>query len=212
MKREDIVSQILKDKLVAIVRTKHHADMIPLAECLYNNGVKIMEITLNTPGVFDHIAALIKHFEGKEMLIGAGTVIDAEGAKKAINAGAQFLVTPATPDGIIQLAHQNNVPVLAGAYTPLEILNAHRSGADIIKLFPAEHAGPAYLKAVKAPLNHIQIMPTGGVDVHNIKDWLKAGACAFGLGNALVNDTDIETKDWNKLGLKALAFRQELDN
>jgi len=181
------LTYILQYKIVAIMRGMPAKDAVHLANALHKGGINILEITLNSPNALQVIEALSQQFKDK-MLIGAGTVLTAQEAVDAINAGAQFIISPALDVGVIKTTKDAGKVSIPGAYTPTEIILAHRSGADIIKVFPAPNA--AYIKNVLAPLNQLKLMPTGGVNVDNIKDYAAAGAVAFGIGSALVNSKE----------------------
>ena len=172
--------------VVAIIRAKESSHVIQAADALEKGGVRCIEVTMNTPGALDHIRELSAH--NKEgMFFGAGTVTSKEAAVQSIKAGAQFVVTPYTRRDVIDVARDHDIPVFSGALTPGEVAQAWEWGADVVKVFPAEMFGPAYIKALLAPLNHIPLMPTGGVTPENAADWLKAGAYMLGVGSALYN-------------------------
>src|SRR3954447_3267085 len=191
------LSYILEHKIVAIMRGMPSKDAVGLANALLRGGINILEITLNSPNALQVIEELSQKFKDT-MLIGAGTVLTAEKANDAINAGAQFIISPALDINVITTTKDAGKVSIPGAYTPTEIVQAHRSGADIIKVFPAPNA--AYIKNILAPLNHLKLMPTGGINVDNIKDYEAAGAVAFGIGNALVNSKE----EVNELYLRIL--------
>ena len=134
-----------------------------------------------------------------EIIIGVGSVLDTDTAQKAIDAGAQFVVSPIFNKDIIVTAHKNNVPAMPGTFTPTEIFNAQKQGADIIKVFPADVLGMSFFKSIKAPMPNLKIMPTGGVTLDNAGDWIKSGACAVGIGSALLDERAIEDNNYNKL-------------
>lgn len=181
------LSYILEHKIVAIMRGMPAKDAISLANALHKGGINILEITLNSPNALQVIEELSTQFKDT-MLIGAGTVLTAEEANDAINAGAQFIISPALDAGVITATKDAGKVSIPGAYTPTEIVQAYRSGADIIKVFPAPNA--AYIRNILAPLNNYKLMPTGGINVDNINDYAAAGAVAFGIGNALVNSKE----------------------
>jgi 2-dehydro-3-deoxyphosphogluconate aldolase/(4S)-4-hydroxy-2-oxoglutarate aldolase len=181
------LTYILEHKIVAIMRGMPARDSVKLATALYKGGISILEITLNSPNALQVIEELSQQFKDT-MLIGAGTVLTAQEATDAINAGAQFIISPALDADVIKTTKNAGKISIPGAYTPTEIVQAHRNGADIIKVFPAPNA--AYIKNILAPLNHLKIMPTGGVNVDNIKDYAAAGAVAFGIGSSLVNSKE----------------------
>ncbi len=181
------LTYILEHKIVAIMRGMPAKDAVNLATALYKGGINILEITLNSPNALQVIEELSQQFKDT-MLIGAGTVLTAEEANDAINAGAQFIISPALDADVITTTKDAGKVSIPGAYTPTEIVQAHRSGADIIKVFPAPNA--AYIKNILAPLNTLKLMPTGGVNVDNIKEYAAAGAVAFGIGSSLVNSKE----------------------
>ena len=182
--RKKIAEKILSHQLVAIVRANDSSTVQASIDCLVAGGVQVLELTSNTPDYCLHIqVALQKH---PELLVGAGTILNAQLAKKAIAAGAQFLVTPNVNFQVIELAHESNIPVLMGASTPTEIASAVAYGADIIKLFPANALGLEYFKAIKAPFNDTLIFAVGGIKLENANAWLSAGADGIGVGNELV--------------------------
>lgn len=178
------LSQILQHRIVAILRGMPSSEIINIAHALYNGGIRILEITLNSENALSAIEELEEEFKNK-MLIGAGTVLDVKDANNAITAGASFLISPSLDIDVIKTAKDANVVSIPGAFTPTEIVTAHKNDADIIKIFPCPNA--EYVKNVLAPLNHIKVMPTGGIDVSNIQQFAKTGAVAFGIGSALVN-------------------------
>jgi 2-dehydro-3-deoxyphosphogluconate aldolase/(4S)-4-hydroxy-2-oxoglutarate aldolase len=179
-----VLSQILENKIVAIIRGADPADVLKIAEALQQGGVNILEITLNSPGALTVITELAFKLNNK-MIIGAGTVLDADTAKAAIEAGAKFIISPNVNIETIQITKQYGAVSIPGAYTPTEIVNAYTNGGDIIKIFPASNAD--YIKALRGPLPHIPMMPTGGINPGNISEFQKAGALAFGIGSALVD-------------------------
>lgn len=179
-----VLSQFLDYKIVAILRGMPPKDIVPIANALYAGGIRILEITLNSTDALPLIEKLSGVFKDR-MLIGAGTVLNTTDAANAITAGAAFLISPSLDVAVIKAAKNAGVVSIPGAFTPTEILNAHNYGADIVKVFPALDA--TYIKNILAPLHHIPVMPTGGIDAANIKSFADAGAVAFGIGSALVN-------------------------
>jgi 2-dehydro-3-deoxyphosphogluconate aldolase/(4S)-4-hydroxy-2-oxoglutarate aldolase len=178
------LQQILQHKIVAILRGCNTDDIPPITEALYEGGVRLLEITLNTPGALKAIERAASRM-GDRMLIGAGTVLTATEVIDAVNAGARFILSPSLDPGIIQQSRDLGAVSVPGAFTATEILAAYRHGADIVKVFPAS-VGPAYFRDMRGPLPHIPLMPTGGLNLDNIRDFQKAGAVAFGIGSALV--------------------------
>jgi 2-dehydro-3-deoxyphosphogluconate aldolase/(4S)-4-hydroxy-2-oxoglutarate aldolase len=187
MKREDLLVIIKKEKAIAIVRTEEQLKVPQLIASLVSGGIKVIEITSNTPGYLEEITNAKKRYSDSDIIIGAGTVINAKIAKEAIKAGAQFLVTPNTNTEVITLAHDNDIPVIMGAITPTEICRAVEYGADIIKLFPSGNLGIDYFKSIKAPLDTITFFVVGGINLSNIEEWIAAGISGVGLGSALTN-------------------------
>lgn len=183
-----ILSEILDHKIVAILRGMPPKDVMRIAGALYDGGIRILEITLNSEAALSLIEQLSHTFKDK-LLIGAGTVLNLTDAANAIDAGAVFLISPSLDTAVIKATKDAGLVSIPGAYTATEILTAHNNGADIVKVFPAPDA--AYIKNILAPLSHIPVMPTGGVDAGNIKAFAAAGAVAFGIGSALVNSKAI---------------------
>lgn len=208
MRAKSEVIRLLKDPgIVAVVRAPKAELVIPLARALLAGGVIAVEITMTTPNAIEAIrnanAAL-----GKEALLGVGTVLDGKTARAAIEAGAEFVVSPITRKEIVDAAHALDRPVMLGAYTPTEAQTAHEMGADFIKIFPADTLGPAYIKALRAPLPHLQIVPTGGVDLQTIGAFLKAGCVAVGAGSSLVPAEALRGENWAEITRLAKAFTE----
>lgn len=209
MSRAEIVKRIIEDKAVAVIRLRTSENFLKTAEALYEGGISILEITMTTPNALALIKETAAHMPD-DVLIGAGSVLDAETAQKVIAAGAKYVVSPAFKPEIIQIAHQNDVPAMPGCFSPTEILTAHEQGADVIKVFPADILGMAFFKAIKAPLPFLNLMPTGGVTLANAGEWIKAGACAVGVGSALVDNKAIEAGNFTQLTENAKILRQSL--
>jgi 2-dehydro-3-deoxyphosphogluconate aldolase/(4S)-4-hydroxy-2-oxoglutarate aldolase len=182
------LSQLLDHKIVAILRGMPPKETLRIAGALYDGGIRLLEVTLNSEAALPLIEELSATFKGR-MLIGAGTVLNVSDATNAIAAGAAFLISPSLDIAVIKTTRDAGRISIPGAYTPTEILTAYNNGADIVKVFPAPDA--AYIKNILAPLNHIRVMPTGGIDAGNIKTFAAAGAVAFGIGSALVNSKAI---------------------
>ena len=166
---------------------------MPVVHALYEGGIRAVEITLNSANalaLIEQVAAEIND----SMLVGAGTVLNAKQAEAAINAGAQFIISPCLDIATIQYTKAKNKVSIPGAYTATEIVQAYNAGADIVKVFPAQ--SPQYIKDMRAPLGHIPMMPTGGVSIDNIRAFAQAGACAFGIGTALVNNRQPVTEGY----------------
>ncbi len=198
----EILKRLIEGKVVAVVRLSSGDQLINVAQALKDGGITAIEFTIPTPNALDMIKQAAAHF-GDEVIMGAGTVLDPETARAAILAGAQFVVTPALNFKTIELCHRYGKPVIPGALTPTEILNAWEAGADIVKVFPADSMGPAYLKAVLAPLPQVRLAPTGGISADNAAEYLKAGATALGVGGKLVDKAAVGRGDWGALQAEA---------
>jgi 2-dehydro-3-deoxyphosphogluconate aldolase / (4S)-4-hydroxy-2-oxoglutarate aldolase len=200
-----IISLLTNPGIIAVVRAQQAAQVLPLSEALIAGGVKVIEITMTTPNA---LAAIREAREklGDRALIGVGTVLDADTCRAAIAAGAEFVVTPICRTELVAIAHAAGCPIMLGAYTPTEAQVDHEAGADFIKIFPADTLGPGYIKSLRAPLPHLRIVPTGGVDVQNVADFLKAGCAALGVGSSLVSAKILQAADWPELTRRASAF------
>lgn len=207
MSRHEDLTRVLNGGIVAIIRASSGEQLVNVARALHEGGIDAIEVTFTTPGVVEVISAVRKDL-GRKILLGAGTVLDAETARTALLAGAEFIVSPCVNLDVIKLAHRYDKLVMPGAYTPTEIVTAWEAGADVIKLFPAEIGGAAYLKALKGPLPQIQIMPTGGVNQKTLNDFVQAGACAVGLGSQLVEKAALENGDFNRIRQLAAEYSQ----
>jgi 2-dehydro-3-deoxyphosphogluconate aldolase/(4S)-4-hydroxy-2-oxoglutarate aldolase len=187
MEKAQVISRIRELGLVPVVRTPSADDALAMAEALHAAALSNLEITLTVPGAIEVIAELTARF-GADMLIGAGSVLDATAAEACVKAGAKFIVSPGFDLQTVSYCKAAGVAVFPGAVTPTEIITAWRAGADIVKIFPASAVGgAAYLKAVKAPLPQIEMMPTGGVSVETAAAFIQAGAAALGVGGDLVD-------------------------
>lgn len=176
---------IKDNKVIAIVRGAEASDVLQIADALYEGGIRLLEITLNSPNAFEVIKN-VKTKYGNEMLIGAGTVLDPESAQVALAAGAEFILSPTVNVDTIKLTKRHGAVSIPGAFSPTEILTAFEHGGDIIKVFPAS-SGPGYIKDILGPLKQIPLLPTGGVNLENIAEFMRAGSIGVGLGSALVD-------------------------
>jgi len=201
----EIISLLTDPGIIAIVRAQRAAQVVPMFEALIAGGVKAIEITMTTPNALAGISEAREKI-GERAVIGVGTVLDAETCRAAAAAGAEFVVTPICRTELVAVAHEAGCPIMLGAYTPTEAQAAHEAGADFIKIFPADTLGPGYMKALRAPLPHLRIVPTGGVDVPNVAEFLKAGCAALGVGSALVSAKILQAADWPELTRRAAAF------
>jgi len=200
--REDVVRAIADCGVVAVVRMKEPDKLSAVVSALAEGGLRVIEVTMTVPRAIEMIADLAPGLP-KGVLIGAGTVLDAATACRAIEAGAQFVVGPAFRPEVIAECHRHEVPALPGCFTPTEILSAWEAGADIVKVFPATSLGPRFLKDLHGPLPDVKLMPTGGVTIENAGDWIRAGAVAVGIGTALVDVKAIQEGDFRVLAANA---------
>jgi len=207
MGREKHAAWMEQTGLIAIVRLDSASELVPVAKAIAAGGVSVIEFTMTTPGALRTIEEAAQELGG-EVLIGAGTVLDAETARAAILAGAEFIVAPTLSPKVIEMCHRYDKVVVPGAYTPTEILTAWELGADFVKLFPAEIGGPAYLKAVRAPLPQVRLVAVGGVSVGTAGDFIRAGAAALGVGSNLVNKKVVAEKRFDDLTAAARALSQ----
>lgn len=205
------IHEIRKRKIVAVIRGATIHTIVPIAQALRLGGVTALEITMETPNAPRMIERLREEFQS-DVLIGAGTVLDAETARAAILSGAQFIFSPTVNKETIRMAKRYGVISVPGAMTPTEILQAYEAGADLIKVFPAHILGPEYFKAVAGPLPHIPLMPTGGIHLGNAKEYIEAGAVAIGLGSTLVAAKQkIDSESLPQLTERARCFVEQVD-
>lgn len=202
--RETVLEWVAREKVVAIVRGAESSVCTRVAEALYAGGIRLMEITYDqrSPESWEDTAAAIgqtaRRFEGR-MLVGAGTVTEPGLVELTHRAGGCFIISPDTNEAVIRRTRELDMVSMPGAMTPTEILTAHRAGADFVKLFPAVGLGPAYLRAVYAPLSHVKIMVVGGIDEKNVGAFLAAGAAGAGVGGNLANRQWIRDGAWDKI-------------
>ncbi|MEL7240331.1 MAG: bifunctional 4-hydroxy-2-oxoglutarate aldolase/2-dehydro-3-deoxy-phosphogluconate aldolase [Planctomycetota bacterium] len=193
--------------IVAVVRTDSASQAAEVVKALAAGGVLASEITFTVPGAVDAIAA-VRDIHGRDelpegLVLGAGTVVTAEQANEAVEAGARYLVSPHTSEAVMRVAAERDVAVMPGALTPGEVFRAFELGADVVKIFPAARMGPSYLKDLRGPFPDIPLMPTGGVSVANVHEWIDAGAVAVGVGGELVHKPSVAAGDWQELTRRA---------
>ncbi len=187
MTKEEVRKKIVEIGIVPVVRASSAQQAMQAAEAVCAGGIPIVEVTMTVPGAIDVIAQLSKSM-GKDVLIGAGTVLDAETAQRCLDAGAQFLVSPGTDLATIELAKRVGKLMMAGALTPTEVITAWKEGSDFVKIFPCGTVGGAkYIKALKAPLPQVPMVPTGGVNLNTAAEFIQAGSDALGIGGELVS-------------------------
>jgi len=205
MTKSTALSRILDTGLVAILRAPSGETLADVAEALLRGGIEVIEVTFTVPAahrVLERVADRL----GDKILLGAGSVLDTETARTAMLAGAEFIVAPTTNLDVIRLCRRYDKPVMPGALTPTEVLSAWEAGADVVKVFPSDITGPKYLKALHGPLPQIRLMPTGGVNLDTAADFLKAGACALGMGGALAPAKAIAEGDFATIETRARQF------
>jgi 2-dehydro-3-deoxyphosphogluconate aldolase / (4S)-4-hydroxy-2-oxoglutarate aldolase len=198
MSKESQLRQVLDTGIVAVVRSPDHQQLVEVCRALADGGVTVVEITMTVPNALDVLRA-VRQALGDRILLGAGTVLDAETARAVLLAGAEYIVAPTVNLDVIRLCQRYDKLVMPGAFTPTEILTAWEAGADIVKVFPADVVGPAFFKALKGPLPQIRLMPTGGVDLKTAADFLRAGACALGIGGQLVEPKAIAERNFERI-------------
>ena len=191
-RRAAVTAQIEALGVVAVIRMKDPGKLRAVVDAIAEGGVRALEVTMTVPRAVELIRELAPALPDG-FLLGAGTVTDPATARAVIDAGASFVVGPVFRPDVIAACHERDVPVMPGCFSPTEILAAHESGADIVKVFPATMLGPQFIKDVRAPLPQVKLMPTGGVTLDNAGDWIRAGAVAVGVGSALLDAEAIES-------------------
>ncbi|WP_281890598.1 bifunctional 4-hydroxy-2-oxoglutarate aldolase/2-dehydro-3-deoxy-phosphogluconate aldolase [Paenibacillus sp. YYML68] len=201
----ELQAYIEQHKVVAILRNVPPGKLERVLEALVESGVRLAEITLNSPGALEGIASMSKTFEGR-LLLGAGTVMNRDQAKQAIEAGAQFLISPHVNEGVIETALEHGVVPMPGAMTPTEIVRAMEAGAPLVKLFPCSSLGPGYVKELLGPLHTCKLIAVGGINESNAADYIRAGAVGVGAGSSLVSAADIQRDDYAAITSRALQM------
>ncbi len=209
--RDALVERVKKAGAVAVIRMADSKKLIRVAEAILEGGVSAIEVTMTVPNAIEVIREVAREM-GDRILLGVGSVLDADTAKKAVDAGARYVVSPVFKREVIDAAHAYGAPAMPGAFTPTEILTAQEYGADIVKVFPADVVGMAFFKAIKAPMPHLRLMPTGGVSLTNAGEWLRAGACAVGVGGALLDKKAIDEGRFDQLTENARTLMQSIES
>lgn len=207
MSRENHLSRVLDCGLVAVVRAPDPTHLVNVIRALADGGVTVAEVTFTVPDAVEVIRAAKKEL-GNRVLLGAGTVLDTETARAALLAGAEFIVSPTVNLDVIKLCRRYDKLVFPGAFTPTEILTAWETGADVVKVFPADILGPSFFKAMRGPLPHVRLMPTGGVDLNTAAEYLRAGACCLGVGSQMVDPKAVARQDYEYLRGLAWQYTQ----
>ncbi len=205
MDKAEKLKLIEETGIIAIMRARHSDHLIAAADAIHKSGVRVIEVTLNTP----HALKIIEEARGRygeEVLFGAGTVLDAKSAQRAISAGAGFIVAPTLNLEIMAECKRHDLPVIPGCFTPTEMMTAWEAGADMIKLFPADAGGPTLLKSILAPLSQLKLVPVGGVNLDTAAEFIRNGAVALGVGSSLINSKILDSGDMAELTRRAAAF------
>jgi 2-dehydro-3-deoxyphosphogluconate aldolase/(4S)-4-hydroxy-2-oxoglutarate aldolase len=200
-----MLRRILDSGIVAVMRAESGDELVDVAEALLAGGVEAIEVTFTVPRAVQVIERVADRL-GDRIILGAGTVLDPETARAAILAGAQYIVAPTVHVGVIAMCKRYSKLAMPGAFTPTEVVAAWEAGADIVKIFPSDVAGPKYLKALRGPLPQIRMMPTGGVTTETAAEFLKAGACALGVGGSLVDQKTVAARDFDTITSRARQF------
>ena len=211
MTKASELQRVLDKRIVAVIRSKSGDQLVDVAEALLAGGVEVMEVTFTVPAAAKVLERVAERL-GDKILLGAGTVLDSETARIAMLSGAEFIVSPSTNVQVIELCQRYDKLVMPGALTPTEVVTAWQAGADIVKVFPSDLTGPSYLKALHGPLPQVRLMPTGGVNLETAADFLKAGACALGIGSSLVSETIVESRDFQGIESLAKQYVEIVDN
>jgi 2-dehydro-3-deoxyphosphogluconate aldolase/(4S)-4-hydroxy-2-oxoglutarate aldolase len=206
----NVLEQIKNNVVIAVIREANLHNIIPIAKALHSGGIKVLEITAETPKVTSLIEKVNDEL-GNELIIGAGTVLDPETAREVIMAGAKFIVSPTTNLETIRMTKRYGIPSIPGALTPTEILAAYEQGADMIKVFPANAFGPGYIKSIHGPFPYIPIMVTGGINLKNMHDYIREGGVAVGIGSNLVDPKKLNSEeDYLNLASQAALYMEKI--
>jgi 2-dehydro-3-deoxyphosphogluconate aldolase / (4S)-4-hydroxy-2-oxoglutarate aldolase len=208
MKRIETITKMMESGVVAVIRAESMEQGFKIIEAVKKGGIKALEITMTVPGAVDIIKELTKAYKDEDVIIGAGTVLDPETARFCILAGAKYIVSPSLNIETIKLCNRYRVPVMPGIMTVKEAVEALEYGVEIIKVFPGNAFGPAIISSFKGPLPQANFMPTGGVSIDNVKDWIKAGAVAVGTGSELTRGA--KTGDYDAVTKAAARFVEEV--
>ncbi|WP_342507693.1 bifunctional 4-hydroxy-2-oxoglutarate aldolase/2-dehydro-3-deoxy-phosphogluconate aldolase [Sporosarcina sp. FSL K6-2383] len=200
-----IIDILKQHPIIPVLRKIPYEKSQSIIQALYDGGIRAVEVTMESEGAVSIIEETLELFP-KDLLVGAGTVLSKEDCQRAIDAGAQFIVSPVLDEAVMQYAIERNVPFIPGAFTPSEMVKAHNGGAAMIKLFPASVLGPSFIKDVKGPLSHIDIMTTGGITMETAKTYLDAGAKVVGAGSALIRKDLVDSNDWASLTAEAISW------
>jgi len=206
--KEMVIKKITDAGLVAVVRASTGDEALKIADACLEGGCAAIELTFTVPGAHRVIEELAKTYTKGEIILGAGTVMDPETARTAILSGAQYVVSPYFSEDTVRLCNRYRIPIMPGVMSIREVVMAMEAGADILKIFPGEAFGPKIIKAIKGPIPYVKLMPTGGVSVDNVGEWIKAGAVAVGAGGALT--AGAKTGDYADITKKAKQFIENI--
>lgn len=206
-KKQTILTRLKDNYLFAVIRGKSADEATRISEAVYEGGIKNIEVTFTTPQADESIRDLARKFDGTDMVVGAGTVMDAITARIAIIAGAEFIVSPNMVPEISTVCNTYGIPYLPGCGTVTEVANALATGVEVVKVFPGGILGPAFIKNVHGPIPHVEMMPSGGVSLENMDQWIDNGAWAVGIGSALTKD--LKTQGYSSVTEQAQAFVQK---
>jgi 2-dehydro-3-deoxyphosphogluconate aldolase/(4S)-4-hydroxy-2-oxoglutarate aldolase len=204
MAKNDILGRIKAEKVIALIRANGPESLLDCARALSAGGLTIIELTMTTPGAIALVAEVSRTLP--DVMLGLGTVLDEDAARAGIEAGAKFIVSPGVRPEVIKACNVLEVPILSGAFTPTEVALAADLGADVIKIFPAEFFGPAYIKSLSAVFPKFKFLPTGGVTTQTIPDFFKAGAFAVAAGSSLIDPAALKAQDWHTITARAAEF------
>lgn len=205
MDKDQTLSHMIRGGILAVMRAPDKELLIDISKALLEGGISVIEVTMTTPKAISAIEMVADQL-GDRAIVGVGTVLDAATARDAIAAGAQFVVSPGFDRGVVETTKRYGKISIPGALTPTEILTAWSAGADVVKVFPSTVLGPGYFRDILAPLPQLRLTPTGGVDLKNTPQWIKAGAVFVGVGSALVSKEAMAKRDWNGISAAARAF------
>jgi len=209
MNKQEVLSKIKQGKLVAVVRADSAEQAFKIVDACIEGGVVAIEITYTVPGATEIIKELRAKYNSNQIIIGAGSVLDTETARVSILAGAQYVVSPCLNKEVVKLCNRYQIACMPGAMTVKEVMECMEAGADIIKVFPGEILGPRFIKAVKGPIPYATMMPTGGVSLENVQDWIRAGAVAVGAGGSLTGGA--KSGDYDSITQTAKEFIEKIN-
>ena len=204
-----ILNKIINNKVIAVIRSTTSDDLSPFIDVIVESGINSIEITLTTPNALSVIKQLRRNYKSS-ILLGAGTVTDLDSAKKSLDAGAEFIVSPIYNFEVINYLKKNRFPIISGAFSPTEIYNSYHAGVDMIKIFPANLLGLENFKSIQGIMPNLLLMPTGGLTSKNARNWLDAGADVLGIGSSLINDQIVSNKDFDTLKLNSQKILESI--